>query len=78
MKATVLDMSAKCVIAGAFDTEDPDEAFSRVSGAFNFSAEYYPDALCRVDDVQKIFDHLFDMRFGKTETPAAGTAGESK
>ena len=78
MKATVLDMSAKCIIAEAFDTQDPDEAFAHVSGTFNFAAEYYPDALCLVADVQKIFDRLFNMRFGKVETPGAATPRESR
>lgn len=65
MKATVLDMSAKCMVSKAYDTQDPDTAFARVSGVFSSVAEYYPGALCRVDDVQKIFDRLFDLRFGK-------------
>jgi len=57
---------------------DFKEMFCRVSGYIGNEAAYDPGKLCTMSEVSKLFDLLFNELIGDSETPAAGTAGESK
>lgn len=53
--------------------------FSRVTGWISAEAEANPGATCRLDEVAELFNVLSDRMHDKEyETPAAGTAGESR
>lgn len=75
-KINPLENALKCVRLS--DAQDFEKTFCRVTGYLDVEEYRNPDALCRVGDVREIFDCLFKMRFGKTETPGAATPRESK
>lgn len=50
-------------------------SFYFVTGAVDEEAKIFPEKPYTAKEVAELFNHLFEMRY---ETPAAGTAGESK
>lgn len=61
------------------EEEDFRILFTRVYGRISMKAETHPDTACPMREVGELFDALFGQMQGrKEETPAGGTAGESK
>lgn len=75
VRLTALDYVVRLAMEGA----DFNDAFCMVTGWIKMDAEYNPGAAYPVEEVAEPLRRLFEMRRGANdETPAAGTAGESR
>jgi len=76
--AAIESLEGAIRIAGNPEGLRLNSVISRISGYMNSKADFHPDALCRVEEVQEVFERLFEIMLSETNPDWKEDAGWEK